>query len=249
MHVDLNADIGELEIGHDEALLTCITSGSIACGVHAGNPALMRRTVRLAADAGVAIGAHPGFDDRAGFGRREVDLSPADITDLVLAQIAALNAIARAEGVRLQHVKPHGAMYNMSVRRVGMAEAVARAVAASDETLLLFAPPGSELLAAGRRLGLQVAAEGFADRLYEPDGSLTSRGVAGALLTDPALAARQAVRMVSERRVVARDASSFSLTVDTICVHGDTAEAVAIATAVRHALERADIAVEPLKCF
>lgn len=246
MHVDLNADVGELEIGHDEALLTCITSGSIACGVHAGNPALMRRTVRLAADAGVAIGAHPGFDDRAGFGRREIDLSPADITDLVLTQIAALDAIARTEGVRLQHVKPHGAMYNMSVRRHDVAEAVARAVAASDDTLLLFGLPGSELLAAGLRLGLQVVAEGFADRAYEPDGSLTSRGVVGAVLTDPAHAARQAVRMVKEKRVVTRDGSSLPLTVQTICVHGDTAEAVEIAAAVRHALERSDVSVESL---
>jgi UPF0271 protein len=246
MHVDLNADIGELEIGWDEALLACVTSGSIACGGHAGDPSVMRRTVRLAAKFGVAIGAHPGFEDRAGFGRREIDLPPPEIADLVLHQIDALSAIAHAEGVHLQHVKPHGALYNLSVRRRDVAEAVARAVVSFDETLLILGLPGSELLEAGRRLGLRVAAEGFADRSYEPDGSLTLRQVAGAVLTDPALAAQQAVRMVKEQRVVARDGSSVSLTVDTICVHGDTEEAVEIAAAVRRALGRAGVTVEPL---
>jgi 5-oxoprolinase (ATP-hydrolysing) subunit A len=251
MRVDLNADIGEsfgiYHAGHDELLLEVITSGSIACGFHAGDPSVMRRTVALAAKEGVAIGAHPGFPDLAGFGRREIDAQPQDITDLVLYQIGALSAAAKAEGVSLQHVKPHGALYNMSVRRKDMADAIARAVASFDETLILMGLPGSELLAAGSRLRLRVAAEGFADRSYEPDGSLTSRHVAGAVVTDPATAADRAVRMIKDKKVIARDGSSFSCAIDTICVHGDTPGAVDIAASVRRALEQAGVTVRSLK--
>ena len=162
-----------------------ITSGSIACGFHAGDPSVMRATVRLAGRAGVAIGAHPGFADLTGFGRREINADPSEITDLVLYQVGALSAIAQAEGLRLQHVKPHGALYNMSVRRKDVAEAIARAVASFDDALVMVGLPGSELLAAAAALGLRVAAEGFADRAYEADGSLTPRDVSDAVLTDP----------------------------------------------------------------
>jgi UPF0271 protein len=248
--VDLNADIGEsLAIdhpGHDDLLVRVITSGSIACGFHAGDPSVMRRTVALAAQAGVAIGAHPGFPDVAGFGRREIDAQPQEITNLVLYQIGALSAVAKAEGLSLQHVKPHGALYNMSVRRKDVAEAIARAVASFDESLILMGLPGSELLAAGSRLRLRVAAEGFADRSYEPDGTLTSRQVAGAVVSDPAEAAERAVRMIKDKKVIARDGSSFSCAVDTICVHGDTPGAVDVATSVRRALEHAGVTVKPL---
>jgi 5-oxoprolinase (ATP-hydrolysing) subunit A len=251
MRVDLNADIGESfgidHAGQDELLVRLITSGSIACGFHAGDPSVMRRTVALAAKAGVAIGAHPGFPDLAGFGRREINAQPQEITDLVLYQVGALSAVAKAEGLSLQHVKPHGALYNMSVRRKDVAEAIARAVASFDETLILMGLPGSELLAAGSRLHLRVAAEGFADRSYEPDGSLTSRHVAGAVVTDPAVAAERAVRMIHDRKVIARDGSSFSCEVDTICVHGDTPGAVDVAASVRRALEQAGVSVKPLR--
>jgi UPF0271 protein len=250
VRVDLNADIGEsfgiYKIGHDDLLLTCVTSGSIACGFHAGDPSVMRRTVRLAARNGVAIGAHPGFPDLAGFGRREINAEPQEIADLVLYQIGALSAVAKSEGLRLQHVKPHGALYNMSVRRQDVAEAIARAVASFDETLLLVGLPGSELLAAASRLGLRVAAEGFADRSYEPDGSLTPRRYEDAVLAEPGAAADRAVRMVKEKKVIARDGSSLSLTVDTICVHGDTPEAVEIAATVRRGLEDSGITVTRL---
>jgi UPF0271 protein len=251
MRVDLNADIGESfgidHAGQDELLVRLITSGSIACGFHAGDPSVMRRTVALAAKAGVAIGAHPGFPDLPGFGRREINAQPQEITDLVLYQVGALSAVAKAEGLSLQHVKPHGALYNMSVRRKDVAEAIARAVASFDETLILMGLPGSELLAAGSRLHLRVAAEGFADRSYEPDGSLTSRHVAGAVVTDPAVAAERAVRLIHDRKVIARDGSSFSCEVDTICVHGDTPGAVDVAASVRQALEQAGVTVKPLR--
>jgi UPF0271 protein len=250
LKIDLNADIGEsfgiYKTGHDELLLRTITSGSIACGFHAGDPAVMRRTVRMAARAGVSIGAHPAFPDLAGFGRREMRIEPQEITDLVLYQIAALAGIAKAEGASLRHVKPHGALYNMSVRRSDIAEAIAQAVALFDDSLRLVGLPGSELLSAGTRMGLSVAAEAFADRSYESDGSLTPRHVADAVLSEPARVAERAVQMVRDGKVTARDGSILSLKVDTICVHGDTPGAAQLAVAVRAGLENAGIEVRSL---
>jgi UPF0271 protein len=248
--VDLNSDLGEsfgiYKTGNDELLLRTITSGSIACGFHAGDPGVMRRTVRAAARAGVSIGAHPGFPDLAGFGRREMSIEPEEITDLVLYQVAALAGMAKAEGAVLRHVKPHGALYNMSVRRPDIAEAIARAVASFDQKLLLVGLPGSQLLSAGARIGLSVAGEGFADRSYEPDGSLTPRHFAEAVLSEPGPVAGRAVQMVSSGTVTARDGSTVSLNVNTICIHGDTARAAELATAVRARLERAGIEVKAL---
>jgi UPF0271 protein len=248
--IDLNADIGEsfgiYRTGNDEPLLRTITSGSIACGFHAGDPAVMRRTVRMAAKAGVSIGAHPGFPDLAGFGRREMSIEPEEIADLVLYQLGALSGIAKAEGASLRHVKPHGALYNMSVRSAETAEAIARAVASFDDTLVLVGLPGSKLLSAASQFGVPIAAEGFADRSYERDGSLTPRHLEGALLSQPGYAAEQAVRMVRDGKVVARDGSTFSLNVDTICVHGDTPGAPELAAAVRSALEHAGIEIRAL---
>lgn len=250
MRVDLNADIGEsfgiYSTGNDERLLRAITSGSIACGFHAGDPVVMRRTVRMAARAGVSIGAHPGLPDLAGFGRREMNINPSEISDLVLYQIGALGAIARAEGVALRHVKPHGALYNMSVRRADVAEAIARATASCDADLVLVGLPGSELLSAGSRLGLRVAAEAFADRSYEIDGSLTPRHCADAVLSDPAQVADRAVRMVRDGKTATRDGTTLALKVDTICVHGDTPGAAELAVAVRAGLERAGVTVSAL---
>ena len=250
LRIDLNADIGEsfgiYKTGSDEHLLRTITSGSIACGFHAGDPAVMRHTVRLAVRAGVSIGAHPSFPDLAGFGRREMSIDPSEIADLVLYQIGALGAIAKAEGAVLRHVKPHGALYNMSVRRADIAVAIARATASFDADLVLVGLPGSELLSAGSRLGLRVAAEAFADRSYEGDGSLTPRRLAEAVLTEPERAAERAVRMVRDGQVVARDGSTFSVKVDTICVHGDTPGAAEIAAAVRRGLEEAGCTVAAL---
>lgn len=243
--VDLNADIGESS-GNDEALLAWVTSASVACGFHAGDPVIMRRTIRLAAGAGVAIGAHPSFADLAGFGRQEMNIPPDDITDLVLYQLGALSAIARSEGVALQHVKPHGALYNMGARDAQVARAIARAVAAFGEPLLLVGLPGSELIAAGKREGLRVVAEGFVDRSYEPDGSLTPREREGAVISDVAVAVERAVRMVREGRVVARDGRIIPMEIDTICIHSDTPRAVELAVAVRTALSEAGISVAAL---
>ena len=204
MTIDLNSDLGESfgawPMGQDEALMASITSANVACGFHAGDPGVMRRTIALAKHHGVAVGAHPGFPDLVGFGRREMQVTPQEVEDLVLYQVAALAGIAAAQGVRLQHVKAHGALYNQACRDAGLADAIARAVAAFDRSLILLGLPGSALIRAGERAGLRVAAEVFADRAYEPDGSLASRRKPGSVIHDAAQVVARAVRMVRDRR-------------------------------------------------
>lgn len=250
MHIDLNSDVGEsfgaYRIGADEAVIASVTSANIACGYHAGDPAVMRRTVRLARDAGVAIGAHPGFPDLVGFGRRELRATPREVEDLVLYQIGALAAIARAEGTVLAHVKAHGALYNMAARDRSLADAIARAVRSFDASLVLFGLPGSELLRAGEDAGLQVAREGFADRAYSPDGSLAPRSAPGSVIDDADEVVRRALQMVEERRVVAADGSVLTFNVDTLCVHGDTPGAAALTAHLRAGLERHRVEVRPI---
>lgn len=233
-------------MGHDEPLMPSITSANIACGFHAGDPSVMRRTVRLARQHGVAIGAHPGFPDLVGFGRRAIQASPREVEDFVLYQVAALAGIAAAEGTRLRHVKAHGALYLMACRDRGLADAVARAVAAFDQTLILFGLHGSVLLDAGRAAGLQVAAEGFADRAYEPDGHLASRQKSGSVIHDPATVVARALRMVKDREVVATDGSVIRVEVDTLCLHGDTTGAAELAAAIRRGVEGAGVTVAPV---
>src|SRR5579864_1612396 len=184
-----------------------ITSANVAAGFHAGDPSVLRQTIKLARAHGVAVGAHPGFPDLVGFGRRELHVTPSEAEDFVLYQIAAVSGVAAAEGVRIQHVKPHGALFNMAVRSVELAGAIARAVASFDRTLILFGLPGSEILRAGAAAGLRVAAEVFADRAYEPDGSLVSRRKPGAVIHDAESVVARAVKMVTERQVVAVDGS------------------------------------------
>ena len=249
MRVDLNCDMGESfgrwELGADAEVMPHISSANIACGAHAGDPAVMRRTMRLASAHRVACGAHPGLADLAGFGRREIPITVDEAIDLVLWQLGALAAIARSEGVTLRHVKPHGALYNMAAREAALGKAIAGAVAQFDRTLVFFGLAGSPMLDAGRAAGLTVAAEGFADRAYEPDGSLTPRSVAGAVIQDLSLVVQRAVRMVTESRVTARDGSEIRLQVDTICVHGDTPGAAGLAHALRQGLEAAGVQVGP----
>jgi UPF0271 protein len=245
--IDLNSDIGEsfgaFRLGADEEVLESITSANIACGFHAGDPAVMRRTVRLAVEAGVAIGAHPGFPDLQGFGRREVRMAAREVEDMVLYQIGALAAMAAAEGARLNHVKAHGALYNMAAKDSALADAIARAVRAFDPGLILFGLPGSELLRAGRDTGLTVVAEGFADRAYEPDGSLAPRTRAGSVIHDVGVVVARAVRMVTDRRVTATNGEDVSLDIQTLCVHGDTPGAADLARRLREGLERSGVGV------
>lgn len=250
MTVDINCDMGESygrwALGADADVMPFISSANIACGAHAGDPAVMRHTLRLAREHGVACGAHPGFADIAGFGRREIPIGGSEATDLVLWQIGALEAIARSEGMSLRHVKAHGALYNMAARDATLAEAIARAVAAFDRTLIFFGLAGSGMLDAGRRAGLTVAAEGFADRAYEADGSLTPRWVAGSVIHDVDEVVARAVRMVRDSRVIARNGAEIELKVDTLCVHGDTPGAAALARALRQGLEAAGVQVAPV---
>jgi len=250
MRIDLNSDLGESfgpwPMGHDAALMESITSANVACGFHAGDPGVMRQTLALARVKGVAVGAHPGFPDLVGFGRREMKATPAEVEDFVLYQVAALAGMARAQGVTLQHVKAHGALYNMACKDRALADAIAKAVAAFDRSLILFGLPNSELLRAGQAAGLPVAAEVFADRAYERDGSLTSRTRPGSVIHDTAAVVERAVRMVKDKEVIATDGSVIALQADTICLHGDTPGAADHARAVRRGLESAGIRVTAL---
>ncbi len=245
--IDLNADVGESlgpwPMGTDQALIPLVTSVNVACGFHAGDPLTIRRTVRLALDAGVAVGAHPGYPDLVGFGRRAMNLADDELEAAVLYQVAALAGIVRAEGGSLSHVKPHGALYNRAATDSSAAVSIARAVASVDTEIRLVGPPGSALLAAGTAAGLVCLAEGFADRAYTADGTLRSRTLPGALIPDPALAAAQAVSIARDSLVVAFDGARVPLSAATLCIHGDTPGAVAIATAVRDALAAAGIEV------
>ena len=240
MRIDLNGDVGEsfgaYEIGHDAELIPILTSANIACGFHAGDPGVMRATVALAREHGTHIGAHPGFPDLVGFGRRELKATPREVEDLVAYQIGALAAIAATQGIRLSHVKPHGALYNMAARDPELADAIARAVAAVDRSLLLFGLPGSKSLDAARRHGVRAISEAFADRAYRPDGSLVPRSEPGAVIDDAQQVVERAVAIARERMVVAANGTRVSLDVETICVHGDTRGAAELASRIRKAL-------------
>lgn len=248
--VDLNADLGEdrlaLSSGADEALLAVVTSANVACGGHAGDAASMRALVRIARRLGVAVGAHPSYPDRATFGRAAAGAGPAEIEAFVAAQAAALAAIAGGEGVRLSHLKPHGALYHAAHRDPAVAAAIAAGAARVDPGLALVGPAGSPALDAWRATGFRVAAEAFADRAYEPDGTLRARGLPGALLDDPPRAAAQAESIVLEGRVMAIDGTLVALEAVTLCVHADTPNALAIARAVRARLESRGVRVAPL---
>lgn len=250
IRIDLNADVGESlgpwTMGADEALVPFVTSVNVACGFHAGDPLTIRRTVALAHGAGVALGAHPGYPDLVGFGRRDLAMSPAELEAAVLYQVAALAGIVGAEGGRLAHVKPHGALYNRAAVDPAVAAPIARAVASLDPTLRLVGPPGSALLAAAEAHGLRGVAEGFADRAYEVDGSLRSRRLPGAVHEDSAGAVAQAVEIALHGRVTSADGVEIDLPVETLCIHGDTPGAVAVAAAVREALAAAGVEVRRL---
>jgi UPF0271 protein len=248
--IDLNCDCGEgfgaWMMGDDAALLAHVTSANIACGAHAGDPDIMRRTVRLARDLHLSAGAHPGFPDLLGFGRRLIPMAPDQIANSVLAQIGALDAIARAEGVTLTHVKPHGALYNYAAITPPVAEAIAAAVAAWSRDVILVGLSGSELINAGRAAGLRVAREAFADRRYEADGTLRSRHLPAAIIDDPDDALAQAISIVTQKYVVTLDGVQVPVEADTICIHGDLPGAVQRAATVRRGLLAARIEVVPL---
>ena len=247
MAIDLNADVGESfgawQIGDDDRLIPLVSSVNVACGFHAGDPLVIERTVARAVAAGVAVGAHPGYPDLAGFGRRDLQMTPADLEAAIVYQVGAIAAFARAAGTDLRHVKPHGALYNRAARDQGVAASVARAVRRVSADLILVGLAGSALLDAGRAAGLAVAAEAFADRLYEADGTLRSRSHPDALIDDPGAAADQALAIARDGRLTLVGGETLTIRADTICVHGDAPGAADRARAIRNALDGAGIQV------
>ena len=248
--IDLNSDSGESfsnwRLGDDATMMRVVTSANIACGFHASDPMVMRETVTAAAANGVSVGAHVGYRDLANFGRVFVDVAPAQLRDEVIYQIGALQAVAKVVGTTVRYVKPHGALYNTIVHHTAQAEAVATAIAEVDDSLTVLCLPGSEFGRIAAEKGLRVVREAFADRAYTPDGTLVSRREAGSVLHDPDEIAARVVRMATDRTVVATDGTTIPIEAASICVHGDTAGAVAIAQACRAALEAAGV---ELKAF
>ncbi|MEY2518305.1 MAG: 5-oxoprolinase (ATP-hydrolyzing) subunit [Verrucomicrobiota bacterium] len=240
--VDLNSDLGE-GAGHDEEILDLVSSANIACGFHAGDPASIYASIQAAHDRGVAVGAHPGFADRENFGRNEMTLEPAELYSLVAYQIGAFQALARAAGAEMNHVKPHGALYNMAARDRPLADLIARAVLAIDPNLILFAPSASELDLAATEYGLQTASEVFADRNYLADGSLVPRSRSDAFVHDPIEAADRVIRILDEGKVRAVDGVDVNILATTVCVHGDNPQAVAFVRKLRERLELEDVVI------
>ncbi|QDY45457.1 LamB/YcsF family protein [Planococcus glaciei] len=240
--VDLNCDMGEsfgaYQLGNDAEILDFVTSANIACGFHAGDPATMRKTVALALKKNVGIGAHPGLQDLVGFGRRNMAISPQEAYDLTVYQIGALSGFVQAEGGRLQHVKAHGALYNMAAKDAALSEAIAEAVYKVNPELILFGLSGSELMKAGEKIGLRTANEVFSDRTYQQDGTLTPRTQPNALITDPDTAISQVIRMVQENKVHTVQNQDIAIKAETICIHGDGITALEFAAAISKSLKR-----------
>jgi len=254
--IDLNSDVGEsfgiYRLGQDDQLIPFISSANIACGFHAGDPCVMRRTIWLAEQHGVAVGAHPGFPDLIGFGRRNMDVSLSDIRDYVVYQVGALRAFAAMAGLKLQHVKAHGALYNMGVRQIEIYEAIAETISRMDRDLILVVMSGAgrrELEAIGKTYDMRIAFESFADRGYNPDGTLVSRLKAGAVLEDPRQVSERIVKLVKEGKVVAVDGSEIELKADTICLHGDNPAALSLVKTIREACDASEIEIAPLNSF
>jgi UPF0271 protein len=250
MPIDLNCDTGEsfgrYTLGDDAAMLDVVTSANIACGLHAGDPLVMQRTVEMAAARGVAVGAHPGYPDLQGFGRRAMALSAEELTSFLIYQLGALAGFAAAAGVPLVHVKPHGTLYNIAAEDASVATTIVNAIASYDRRLIVVTLPESALAFAAKSEGLRVAHEGFADRAYQEDGTLVPRNQTGAVIHDPDLAAARAVQMVTENTIETITGRTIPLRLDTLCVHGDTPNAPQIARALRDALEATGVEVRRL---
>ena len=246
--IDINCDMGESfgawRMGDDDAIMPLVSSANIACGFHGGDPATIRRTVKLAMDARVAIGAHPSLPDLMGFGRRTMRISAQDMYDYVLYQAGAVGAFVRAAGGRLHHVKCHGALYNMAATDTSLAGAMADAVKALGPGVMLYALAGSRMVEAAAQTGVPVVEEAFADRSYQPDGTLTPRGAAGAMIEDAEQAVRQAIGMVQRGMVATAGGGNYRLRPGTICLHGDQPGALRFAIALRAALQQSGIVVK-----
>lgn len=239
--VDLNSDLGEsfgrYTLGMDDKIIPLITSANVACGYHASDPVVMNKTIEMAKEAGIRVGAHPGFPDLMGFGRRNMNVSPAEAKAYVLYQLGALDAFCKAHGVKMQHVKPHGALYNMAAKDYTLSKAICEAIKEYDDSLIVMALSGGELVHAAKDLGLRVALEVFADRAYEEDGTLVARTKEGAMITDEEEAIRRVIRMVKEQKVTAITGKDIPIKADSICVHGDGVKALAFVERIKKALQ------------
>jgi len=248
--VDLNCDLGEsfgnYKLGLDEEVISYISSSNIACGFHASDPLIMDHTVKLAKKAGVCVGAHPGFPDLVGFGRRNMDVSPKEAKAMVQYQIGALDSFCRAHGIKMHHVKPHGALYNMAGKDLKLALAICEGIYEVNPELILLALSGSEMVNAAKSIGLKVAREAFADRAYEEDGSLVARTKEGAMITDENESIKRVIRMIKENKVKAITGKDISIKVDSICVHGDGIKALEFVRKIKFSLEEENIKIIPL---
>ncbi len=253
MKVDINCDMGEsfgvYRLGCDEEMMPHITSANIACGFHAGDPVVMERTILFAKNNGVSVGAHPGFPDLVGFGRRNMELSPRELRNDLIYQVGALSAFAQIEGLSLQHVKPHGQLYNLAAKDESMTRSICEAILALGKNLILVALSGSKMAEIGSKNELRMAREAFADRAYHRDGSLVSRKRGGSVIHDPGRVSERVIRMVQEGKVQSIEGDVIDLEVDSICVHGDTPGAVQLAQMIRGNLEGAGITVLPMGTF
>ena len=248
--VDLNSDLGEsfgrYTLGMDADILQLVSSANVACGYHASDPLVMNKTIAMAKEAGVRVGAHPGFPDLMGFGRRNMDVSPAEAKAYTLYQLGALDAFCKAHGVKMQHVKPHGAMYNMAVKDYALSKAICEAIYEYDKDLIVMALSGGELVHAAEDMGLKVAREVFADRAYEEDGSLVNRRKEGAMITDENEAIARVVRMIKEHKVTAITGKDIPIKADSVCVHGDGVKALAFVKKIRETLTAEGVEIVPL---
>lgn len=245
--VDLNSDLGEsfgrYTLGMDDKIIPLITSANVACGYHASDPVVMNKTIEMAKAAGIRVGAHPGFPDLMGFGRRNMNVSLAEAKAYVLYQLGALDAFCKAHGVKMQHVKPHGALYNMAAKDYKLSTAICEAIREYDDNLIVMALSGGELVRAAKDMGLRVALEVFADRAYEEDGTLVARTKEGAMITDEEEAIRRVIRMVKEQKVTAITGKDIDIKADSICVHGDGAKALAFVERIKKTMEEEGIQI------
>lgn len=248
--VDLNSDLGEsfgrYTLGNDDKIIPLITSANVACGYHASDPVVMGKTIQMAKEAGIRVGAHPGFPDLMGFGRRNMEVSPAEAKAYTIYQLGALDAFCRANGMKMQHVKPHGAMYNMAAKDYNLAKAICEAIKEFDDTLIVMALSGGQLVQAAKDMGLRVALEVFADRAYEEDGSLVNRRKEGAMITDEEEAIARVIRMVKEQKVTAITGKDIDIKADSVCVHGDGAKALAFVERIRATMKEEGIEICPI---
>lgn len=248
--IDLNCDLGEsygaYRLGMDEEIIPLISSANVACGFHAGDFNTMAKTAKLCGENGISMGAHPGFPDLQGFGRRNMNLSPAEVCNLITYQVGALAAFCRSAGVPLRHVKPHGALYNMAAKNADLAKAICQGIYDFDPSLILLGLSGSEMLRKAAEIGLPYAAEVFADRAYEDDGTLVARSKPGAMITDEDEAVARVIRMILEHKVTSISGKEIEICPDSVCVHGDSPKALLFVRKIRTALEADGIAIQPL---